>query len=111
MPNSPAELRDGVARWCDGAHEGLLKPIDFTKTKKAPRERGLLRFGGSKGIRTPDPLHAMQVRYRAAPWTHAVKDNLYRLLHARLLRLRELVLQRDRRAVLPEPLERVVHAV
>lgn len=26
--------------------------------------------GGSKGIRTPDPLHAMQVRYRAAPWTH-----------------------------------------
>ena len=26
-------------------------------------------FGGSKGIRTPDPLHAMQVRYRAAPWT------------------------------------------
>ncbi|MCU1584057.1 MAG: hypothetical protein JWM49_613 [Microbacteriaceae bacterium] len=25
---------------------------------------------GSKGIRTPDPLHAMQVRYRAAPWTH-----------------------------------------
>ena len=27
-------------------------------------------FGGSKGIRTPDPLHAMQVRYRAAPWTH-----------------------------------------
>src|SRR5690606_35355088 len=29
-------------------------------------------FGGSKGIRTPDPLHAMQVRYRAAPWTRAV---------------------------------------
>ena len=27
-------------------------------------------FCGSKGIRTPDPLHAMQVRYQAAPWTH-----------------------------------------
>jgi hypothetical protein len=28
-------------------------------------------IGGSKGIRTPDPLHAMQVRYQAAPWTRA----------------------------------------
>jgi hypothetical protein len=29
--------------------------------------------GGSKGIRTPDPLHAMQVRYQAAPWTRALR--------------------------------------
>jgi hypothetical protein len=38
---------------------------------------------GSKGIRTPDPLHAMQVRYRAAPWTPVVanKGNSVRLLH------------------------------
>ena len=41
---------------------------------------------GSKGIRTPDPLHAMQVRYRAAPWTLGVPHpgfadcNLPRLL-------------------------------
>jgi hypothetical protein len=42
--------------------------------------------GGSKGIRTPDPLHAMQVRYRAAPWTHLSYSryrecNFSRLLH------------------------------
>ena len=28
---------------------------------------------GSKGIRTPDPLHAMQVRYQAAPWTRGLR--------------------------------------
>ncbi|MCU1404989.1 MAG: hypothetical protein JWQ43_1292 [Glaciihabitans sp.] len=43
---------------------------------------------GSKGIRTPDPLHAMQVRYRAAPWTHSSvllfrKGNLNRVLQTR----------------------------
>jgi hypothetical protein len=61
--------------------------------KKAPNLGGSELFNvlkqdfcGSKGIRTPDPLHAMQVRYRAAPWTHIRlflfrKGNLNRLLH------------------------------
>jgi hypothetical protein len=45
---------------------------------------------GSKGIRTPDPLHAMQVRYRAAPWTpdHLQEGNYDRLLHNRSARRR-----------------------
>lgn len=33
--------------------------------RKAPRFlAGLLIFGGPEGTRTPDPLHAMQVRYQ-----------------------------------------------
>jgi hypothetical protein len=39
------------------------------------------------------------------------EDNSTRLLHARLLRFREPLLERYRRAVLPEPLEGVVHTV
>ncbi len=31
---------------------------------KAPAEAGAFSLGGPEGTRTPDPLHAMQVRYQ-----------------------------------------------
>jgi hypothetical protein len=43
--------------------------------KKPPMTKvigGFYLSGGSEGIRTPDPLHAMQVRYRAAPRTQTL---------------------------------------
>ncbi len=32
--------------------------------EKAPAEAGAFSLGGPEGTRTPDPLHAMQVRYQ-----------------------------------------------
>ncbi len=59
---------------------------------------------GSKGIRTPDPLHAMQVRYQAAPWTRTFplerQRNLSRLLQ--MNRSRRRVASPDS-AMQPEP--------
>ena len=55
----------------------LLKSLsnDFTALVNVS-SKSIIR--GSKGIRTPDPLHAMQVRYQAAPWT---QTSFPRLLH------------------------------
>ena len=42
-----------------GAHEHPLRD-----TKKRTRPKAVSLFGGAEGTRTPDPLHAMQVRYQ-----------------------------------------------
>jgi hypothetical protein len=58
-----------------GDHLELSRAVEREKPRTIRFGAFSVRFtdsGGSKGIRTPDPLHAMQVRYRAAPWTHIV---------------------------------------
>ena len=60
-----ANSRDGTR---SAARTACAAQYDFDALA---RDR-LNRICGSKGIRTPDPLHAMQVRYRAAPWTLGV---------------------------------------
>jgi hypothetical protein len=42
-----------------GSHVGPQGADQF-----APKGSDLLKLGGAEGIRTPDPLHAMEVRYQ-----------------------------------------------
>ncbi len=39
-------------------------PAPEAKTDDDKGDEGFNKFGGSEGTRTPDPLHAMQVRYQ-----------------------------------------------
>ena len=51
--------------------------------RKAPGRVREPLVGGAEGIRTPDPLHAMQVRYqlRHSPnrWTGSLRSNAWNL--------------------------------
>ena len=39
-------------------------PIQQSRYRLRPAQAELITLGGAEGIRTPDPLHAMQVRYQ-----------------------------------------------
>ena len=59
-----ATRRVRVARAGVHQHRALLSPPRTTNRTAPRRWAGCRSFGGAEGTRTPDPLHAMQVRYQ-----------------------------------------------
>jgi hypothetical protein len=54
-----------IAEHSKKAPKGSKGHSEPFSNKKTPENLAFIRgFGGSEGIRTPDPLHAMQVRYQ-----------------------------------------------